>query len=279
MRAAVAISILLAACGFDPSGGGGGGGGDRSDGGGGPGDDGGGSDPFDGGGAGPDGTPLDAAVEATARVSCAATVEPPVIDAAPLGPWVGMPLLPFAVTDAQLVADEHAMYEDDAVVELACLHDEFNIYFFFKVTDGDVQDDSTAARDDDSVVIFLDGADDRAGTYGEDDHAAAVTSVGDGADYNAHDNDLTGDADGELIDGGYRVEVEIDKPSIHDALGDELGFNLAIIDDDGWGDDLRDIFALRHVPDDQEANACTSCCEGQAAPWCDTRMFGTLILE
>ena len=276
MKAVLAtLALALGACGFDPGGGtaagaGGDGGAGAIDGGGGR---------FDAGGA-IDATSLDAAPEATANVSCAATVVPPAIDGNPLGPWLGVALIPFAVTDAQLVADEHPSYQDDAVVEFGCLHDANNVYFFFDVTDGAVQDDSPSQREDDSIVIFLDGAGDLSGPYGDDDHALALGSDSEGMDYAAgSSHDLDGSVFSEVVDGGYRVEVEIDKPSITDTLGSELGFNLAIIDDDGWSDNLRDIFALRHVPDDQVAHACPNCCEGQAAPWCDTRVFGTLTLE
>jgi hypothetical protein len=267
----------VAACGFDPSGSGGPGGGGRDDGGGGGGTDGGA--PTDGGG-GPDGAPPDAGVDPTARVSCPKTDELPNSDAQRLGPWLEVPFVTFAVTDAELVADEHASYEKDAVVEFACLHDAFNVYFFFDVKDAAVQDDSVSLRQDDAIVFFLDGAGDLSGTYGADDHAAVVTSAGDGMDYAAGtENDLSGDAVADTVEGGYRIEVEVDKTSIHDPLPGTLGFNLAIVDDDGWGDNLRDVFALRHVPDDQVANACEDCCEGEAAPWCDTRLLGELTLE
>lgn len=276
MRTCALVCALAAtACGFDPAGG-------RAAGAGGDGGGGGDVDASGGGAAdgasGPDVTPLDAAVEGTARVVCPTTDVVPVIDALALGPWLEATFETFAVTDAQLRADEHESYEDDAVVSFACLHDANYLYLFFDVADLDILNDSVSPREDDAIVVFLDGAGDLGGPYGDDDHALALGTDEGGMDYGA--SDVTGSVAATATENvGYRIEVEIDKPSIADTLAGEIGFNLAVVDDDGWSNNERDIFALRHVPDDQEANACPNCCEGQAAPWCDTRIMGILALE
>jgi hypothetical protein len=171
------------------------------------------------------------------------------------------------------VSDAHPNYTFDAAVSFACLHDDENVYFFADVEDSQVVVDSLSLREDDGVVIFLDGSGDRDGTYGEDDHALVVGAAAEALDYGPGDLVPTG----EVVDSdsGYRIEVALDKVAIASQLPGELGFNLAIIDDDGKGNDDRDVFALRHVPNPP---ACTRCCDGQAEPWCDTSQLGSLEL-
>lgn len=256
-------------CSFDASSFGGGGGGDGD------------GSAADGSPASPDGAPAggdaaaaDAAVPTTALVTCSRTEVPPALDGAAMGPWNMASFIDFAASDGELVADVHSNYDFDARVSFACLHDDENLYFFGDVTDAEVVNDSLSLREDDGVVIFLDGGGDRDGTYGEDDHALVIGASAESWDYGPGEIDPAGMV--VLSEGGYRFEIAIDKAAIAGgALPAELGFNLAIIDDDGLGNANRDVFALRHVP---HPPACDGCCEGQAQPWCDTTQLGALDL-
>lgn len=272
----IAIQVTLgcvlagAGCSFDRSsfGGGGGGGGDdgdlaSAD----------GAPPRpDGAVSGADGAPPDAAVETASSISCRRTQVPPALDGAAMGPWSAATFIHFAAADGELIADVRPSYGFDAAVSLACLHDDENLYFFADVTDAEVVTDSLSLREDDGIVIFLDGAGDRDGSYDDDDHALMLGAE-ESWDYGPGTIDPAGTA--VASDTGYRIEVAIDKVAITQALGTQLGFNLAIIDDDGIGNSDRDVFSLRYVPDPP---ACPSCCDGQAQPWCDTRQLGTLEL-
>ncbi|HEU5055437.1 MAG TPA: sugar-binding protein [Kofleriaceae bacterium] len=271
MMFALPIALLAAGCSFDTRALGGGG-----------------VDPGDGDGAGadgapatpdggaapaPDGAPPDAQVESTARLSCGRTQVPPALDGAPMGPWVDADFIQFAARDGELVADAHPSYGFDGEVSFACLHDDENVYFFADVVDSELVANSASLREDDGIVIFLDGIGDRDGTYGEDDHALMVGAEAEVWDYGPGDLVPVGEV--VASEAGYRVEIALDKVAIASALPAELGFNLAIIDDDGKGNPDRDVFALRHVA---HQPACARCCDGQAAPWCDTTQLGSLDL-
>jgi hypothetical protein len=87
---------------------------------------------------------------------------------------------------------------------------------------------------------------------------------------------------------GYQIEMAIDRDSIDVPLPGRLRFNLALIDDDGFSDTCRDIFALMSQP----VLPCVECCPGEdwtarcvnysvgeALVWCDTRVSQTLGLD
>ncbi len=260
--------LVASACSFDPTAGGGGGGGDGAAGG-----SDGAPDRTDGARATPDGAPLDARAPTTALVTCSRTEAAPELDGEATGPWQAATFFDFAATDAELVADVHSGYDFDAEVSFACLHDDDNLYLFADVVDSRLVSNSLSLREDDGVVFFLDGSGDRDGDYGEDDHALVITAEAETWDYGPGDLVPTGEVVGS--DAGYRIEVALDKNAVASPLPGELGFNVAIIDDDGMGNSDRDLFALRHVP---EPPACDDCCDGQAQPWCDTSVLGSLAL-
>jgi hypothetical protein len=215
----------------------------------------------------------DAEVPSTSLVTCSRTEVPPALDGSPIGPWTDATFVDFAASDGELI-DVHPNYAFDARVSFACLHDDENVYFFADVTDSRLVDNSVALREDDGIVIFLDGGGDRDGSYGDDDHALVIGAEAESWDYGPGEIDPAGMV--VLTEGGYRFEIAIDKPAIASgALPAELGFNIAIIDDDGLGNANHDAFALRHVP---HPPACASCCDGQAQPWCDTTQLGSLDL-
>jgi hypothetical protein len=227
----------------------------------------------DGAVSGADASSPDGGVPTAALMTCRFTQVPPALDGAPMGPWAQTPFIEFDSSDGQLIADVNPHYDFDAEVSFACLHDDENLYFFADVTDSELVSNSLALREDDGIAIFLDGSGDRGGTYGEDDHALMIGASAETWDYGPGDVIPTGMVVSK--DGGYRIEIAIDKVAIAATLPEVLGFNLAIIDDDGMGNSDRDLFSLRYVPDPP---ACPSCCEGQAQPWCDTTQLGSLQL-
>ena len=265
-----ALLALGAGCSFDPAALAGGGGGD------GPGATDGGTLPD--GGPSPDGRPVegdpDAAVEEPGAVSCARTAQPPELDGTADGPWDSVSWIRFEAEEAELIADKHGSYQFDAELRFACLHDDDAIYFFIEVQDDLIRTNSLSLREDDAVVLFIDGDGDRSGPYSASDHALVITAEPQSLDYGP--GTLEPDGTRVLTDAGYDLEIGLARASISDPLPAVLGFNIALIDDDGHGNNDRDLFALWHVP---EPPACTSCCEGQAAPWCNTAVTGQLVLE
>lgn len=205
---------------------------------------------------------------------CMRTAEAPTIDGDALGPWLDANFTTMASADGELISHLHSSYSFDAAARFACLHDDSNMYFLVEVIDDDIVDNSLALRHDDGVVLFIDGLGDRSGTYAIDDHALMLAAEADSLDYGPGIIDPEGVR--VLTDDGYRFEVEIGKDDVAIPLAPVMGFNFAIIDDDDLGNTERDVLSLWHVPDPP---ACPDCCpEGEAAPWCDTRVTGTLTL-
>jgi hypothetical protein len=268
VRAASGLALLaLAGCSFDPAalaglgGGPGGGGGAAVDGG------------ADAAGQA-DAGPADAAEAAAGTVQCARTAQAPELDGTADGPWIGATWYHFVAADADLIADKHPSYQFDAELRFACLHDEAKVYFFLEVEDDLIVTNSLSLRQDDGVVLFINGDGERRGPYSPSDHALMITAEPKAHDYGPGSLDPEGTR--LLTSDGYNLEIALDKLEIASPLPAALGFNVALIDDDGHGNNNRDLFALRHVP---HPPACASCCEGEAAPWCDTRVTGLLILE
>jgi hypothetical protein len=228
---------------------------------------------------GPDATaadarPADAGADTLSGTLCPYTAIAPLLDGNAIGPWLAADFTTFRAVDGQLKADVQAQYGWDASVDFACLHDDANLYFFLKVTDDHIVSNSVSLRQDDGVVLFLDGNGDRDGTYGEDDHALVLGANADTFDYGPGDLTPTG-TENDTAD-GYDIEIGLDLAAVGPIPADGvIGFNVAIIDDDDLGSSDRDVFALRYVP---APPACDSCCDGQAQPWCDTSVTGTLTL-
>jgi hypothetical protein len=225
-----------------------------------------------------DGPEPDAPVSATAEVGCTASATPPDPDGRrDEEAWQAAEFIAFDVNDAELVADLQTSYGFDARLSFACLHDGDDLFFFVSVEDDLLVDNSVISRQDDGVVLFLDGDGDRGGAYSANDHALFLSSQNSYFDYGPGDLDPVGTT--VRTEAGYDIEVRLPAGEIGAvAASGLLGFNLALIDDDGLGSTDRDIFALRHVP---APPACPDCCqpEEEPAPFCDTQVSGTLTLE
>jgi len=249
-------------------------------------------------GAAGDGTPSgDDASGEPAFLTCAKTADQPVLDGAAEGLWNAAPLLMFTVAAAEHKADLNAGYQQDAVVTLRCLHDPINLYFFIDAIDGasvasyPIQLDGPDAREDDAVVLFLHAEMGTAGVYDDGSHALLLPArAGDVRDSAADFGPDPLVPTGQVVarEDGYRIEIAIDRDSIAVPLPDRLRFNLALIDDDGYSDSCRDIFALMSQP----IIPCIECCSGEdwtsecpgysvgeALVWCDTRVTQTLGLD
>lgn len=232
-----------------------------------------------------------------AFLRCPVAPAVPVLDAVDEGIWVGAPALEFAVAEAEHKADLNVNYTQDASATVRCLHDSVNVYFFVEVVDGltlstrPIQVDGPDAREDDAAVLFLHAAADGEGVYDAGDHALLLPAQPGDAGELATDfgpSPLTPAGWIVTAEGGYRIEIAIDRDAIAVPLPDRLRFNLALIDDDGWNDTCRDLFALQSQP----VAACIECCPGQdwsgscanysvgeALVWCDTRVSETMALE
>lgn len=251
----------------------------------------GGARPVDAAGPGVD------AAELPALVACPATADAPVLDGVDEAMWSGAPPLLFQVIEAEHIADLNAGYQRDASVSLRCLHDDDRLYFFIDATDGvtvasrAIQIDGPDAREDDAVVLFLHDPSGAAGAYDDGDHALLLPAVaGDVRDGAADFGPAPLVPSGEVVTDadGYRIEIAINRVDIAAPLADRLLFNLAMIDDDGFSDTCRDVFALLRQP----GIPCIECCSGEdwtgecvnysvgeAQVWCDTRVSDWLALE
>jgi hypothetical protein len=258
---------LMSACAFDPSGGAVTGGGD------GPGDQ-----------LGPDAGrgEVDAALPPTPDAGLAAgtlpsrrVTTPPVIDGEVDALWQQAPAIEYRLQDAAATYGVHPGYGWDASVRARSFHDATRIYFLVEVTDDVLVDDSIKPYDDDAIELYLDGAGDRTGPYGMDDHWLVVPASGAYGSYGP--GKVLFDAGFvATTDDGYRVEVSL----LRSALGisphaGAIGFNLGLIDDDRLGLPTADAAGVWFVP---PTEACASCCSGMAGAWCDTSRFGTLLL-
>lgn len=164
-------------------------------------------------------------------------------------------------------------------MRFAALHDATYLYFFAEVTDAVQQVDSgTSLWEDDGVAIYLDVLGDALGPPGADDHELLVRADGTWDDYGTEGLPALGDVVDVADATGYRLEMRFRKDSLNAPVGDALGFDLLLTDDDGWQDDQLDAIGLWFT---SARPTCATCCTAEAAPmpWCDTTMYGTLVLD
>ena len=184
----------------------------------------------------------------------------------------------FDMAEAANYDQNNPTYQPSAQAHFAALHDGAYLYLFIEVTDDALRSDSTELWNDDSVDIYLDAEDDGAGSYGADDQWVIVRNDATFGDYPVDDINLEGFVRTAGDGGGYAMELRIDKWSLSaGALGAELGFDLAINDDDGHGGADYDGDGLWYAA---SAPVCPQCCtSGSSEAWCDTSLFGRLLLE
>lgn len=191
--------------------------------------------------------------------------------------WAGVPTTTFTMLTAMHQADMNPSYGFDAAVSFAIQHDPENIYFYIEVTDDVLVNDSQLIFHDDSIHLYFDVGNDMSGPYSSDDHWLVISSDAVYDDLGLGSVELSGVV--ESSDTGYVIEAAIPKSDLGMAPQQGvLGFNIGVSDDDGMGGPDRDAFGLWFLP---SGPRCTSCCESSegAQPWCDTTMFGSLLLQ
>ncbi len=138
--------------------------------------------------------------------------------------------------------------EPDSDTDLSCswqaLWDSEYFYLFVDVVDEDLQNDSGESWQDDSVEIYFDIGNEKAGTYGADDYqyrAAWNTEAPEIQEYHHGSRSLPGvEFFISETDVGYTLEIKFPWDSLvvesSIATGDLLGFGVKVNDDDGGGD-------------------------------------------
>jgi hypothetical protein len=167
-------------------------------------------------------------------------------------------------------------YEPDASVRFASLYSDEKIYFFFQVFDDLLIDDSSDIYNDDSIEIYIDGLNDSSGPYSNDDHWLLIGASGTYQSFGPSSIVPSGSI--VTTDVGYNIELALDRTDIGSGMAPEMGFNIAINDDDDEGGSAVDAYGLWFMPD--EESTCTDCCSGQDEDyaWCDTTRLGRLLL-
>jgi hypothetical protein len=194
--------------------------------------------------------------------------------------WEGATFVDFAIAGAAHLHMRHPGYVPSGSLSLAAKYDADFLYFAVIVQDDAVVSNSPgdAVYEDDSVSLFFDGEGDGAGAWGFDDHEVAIGASGYWEDTSIGQSvDLEGDVD--LTEVGYVIEVSILRSSISgDDLPGRVGFDFALNDDDGLGSANGDGYALWYQA---EGPHCDDCCPEaeHAEAWCDTSIFGLLLLE
>ena len=137
--------------------------------------------------------------------------------------------------------------EPDSDTDLSCswqaLWDSEYFYLFVDVVDEDLQNDSGESWQDDSVEIYFDIGNEKAGSYGADDYqyrAAWNTEAPEIQEYHHGSRSLPGV---EFViletDVGYTLEIKFPWDSLvvegDIAVGDLMGFGVKVNDDDGGG--------------------------------------------
>ena len=188
--------------------------------------------------------------------------------------WSAATFIDFAIADAQLFEAHHMSYVASASLRMASLYDADNIYFFIEVTDDSVVVDSSQIYHDDSIEITIDGLNDRSGPYGNDDHWFLVTE----GTY-ASDGPASIELDGAFArtQVGYNIEFSVERADLGAGGNTTLGFNIALNDDDGFGNSNVDAYGAWYFPNTPN---CNSCCQAKAFhyPYCDTTKLGQLEL-
>ncbi len=188
--------------------------------------------------------------------------------------WQALEFRRFDMDDAEQI-EAVASYQADSSVRFASLYDDNKLYFFFQVFDDQIVSDSDDVYNDDSIEIYIDGLDDGSGPYAGDDHWILVGANASYQSFGPNNIQITGFID--ATDVGYNVEISLDRSALGAGSAAELGFNLALNDDDGTGNSDIDAYGLWFLPD---TTSCEDCCSEAATSyaWCDTTRLGKLLL-
>jgi hypothetical protein len=158
-------------------------------------------------------------------------------------------------------------------------YDATHLHLLFDVIEaGPHQGDSANTWDNDAITFYLDGADDRAGAYGTDDHEVIIDYRPQYGVYPTTNGtvDPTIEAVRLPTDAGFTVEVRIPRASLGNGSASRIGFAWGVYDDDDGGTaEGYGLYWMRQAP------RCATCCTGEARAqaWCDTTLLGELVFN
>jgi len=190
--------------------------------------------------------------------------------------YASAPAISFEIQNGRLYQATSG-YSPSAAVTLRAIHDGAHLYFFAHVDDSVVKVDSQEAWNDDGITLFLDVANDASGPYAEDDHALVVRADGTYADYGPVGSPANLTVATARPNGGYDIEMQIDDDSLSGTVGSQLGFDLLLTDDDGVGNDTD--YDASSIWYQSKRPACTDCCTDGTSPWCDTTLYGKMMMQ
>jgi hypothetical protein len=228
------------------------------------------------------------AVDAPVKTIDAALPEPGAIYAAPLTAAPNLDGLATELASSTRYAmdlatamnpDMASGYTPSMSAGLRAGYDATHLHLLFDVVEAKPhQGDSANTWENDAITFYVDGADDRAGTYGADDHEVIIDYRPQYGIYPTTNGtvDPTIEAVRLPTDAGFTVELRIPRASLGSANASRIGFAWGVYDDDGGGTaDGYGLYWMRQAP------RCATCCSGEARAqaWCDTTLLGELVFN
>ncbi|MDQ2087714.1 endo-1,4-beta-xylanase [Herbivorax sp. ANBcel31] len=145
--------------------------------------------------------------------------------------------------DANVIStDRFVIGTEGSTAELRTMWDEDKLYIYSEVTDSLLSKESSDAYQEDSVEIFIDQYNDKTETYGPDDAQYRVNfdnevSFGENASEEYIESATA------ITDYGYIVELAIDLHLIEPEVGQSIGFDFQVNNDED-GDGSRDTVSI-----------------------------------
>ena len=120
--------------------------------------------------------------------------------------------------------------EPEASAKARVLWDDENLYVFMDVTDASLDATSTAAHEQDSIEVFIDEDNAKAGSYQEDDKQYRMNYKGEASFNGSKCKASNVDYAVKLTDKGYSVEAAFAFTDVVPNAGDKIGIDLQIND-------------------------------------------------
>ena len=166
------------------------------------------------------------------RPTAVAVFGTPKIDGEIDDAWKAVP----GVTIKKIVSSETSMAESEVATGTAKLMwDKDYLYALFQVKDAKLSATADNAYEHDSIELFVDELNERAGAYQKDDAQYRVSCEGklSGAGEGYKEENLKAVA--KKIDGGYVIEMSVRLSFAKPQEGTKMGLELQINDDPGTG--------------------------------------------
>jgi endo-1,4-beta-xylanase len=150
-----------------------------------------------------------------------------------------------------------------ATATVKLMWDADNLYALLHVKDSKLSDSSSNDYEQDSIELFVDELNQKAGSYQEDDAQYRVSYKGkiSGGGNGYSENKITAVA--KEVEGGYLVELSIKMDHAKKETGSKLGIELQVNDDPGHGS-RAGVSKWNHEENDS---------------YLDTKNFGTVTLK